>query len=46
MNVFIREIVRIFSFGERLIAPLNSASPRSMEQSIFHLMKIFLALHS
>ena len=25
MNVFIRAIVRIFSFGERLILPLNSA---------------------
>ena len=25
MNVFIRAIVRIFSFGERLIVPFNSA---------------------
>ena len=25
MNVFIRAIVRIFSFGERLIVPLNEA---------------------
>ena len=26
MNVFIRAIVRIFSFGERLIVPFNSAN--------------------
>ena len=25
LNVFIRAIVRIFSFGERLIVPFNSA---------------------
>ena len=25
MNVFIRAIVRIFSFGERVIVPFNSA---------------------
>ena len=26
MNVFIRAIIRIFSFGERLIVPFNEAN--------------------
>ena len=36
MNVFIRAIVRIFSFGERLIVPFNVP----IEQSIFHLIAL------
>ena len=34
MNVFIRAIVRIFSFGERLIVPFNEAS-LSPHENIF-----------
>ena len=34
MNVFIRAIIRIFSFGERFIVPLNSAIARSLNETI------------
>ena len=37
---------QIFSFGERWNVPFNSASPCWMEHFIFHLMKIFVPLHS
>ena len=40
MNVFIRAIVRIFSFGERLI----DSAVASLNGTIFHLMKIFFTI--
>ena len=47
MNVFIRAMVRIFSFGERWNGTFHDLAVVSrMEHSIFHLMKIFLPLHS
>ena len=50
MNVFlIRAMEQIFSFGEKMkwsIGPFNEAKPSWMEHFIFHLMKIFVPLHS
>jgi hypothetical protein len=40
--MFLRAMVKIFSFGERWNVPFNEATA----ESIFHLMKIFLPLHS
>ena len=40
MNVFIRAIVKMFSFGERWNFSFHSAV------TIFHLMKIFLPLNA
>ena len=37
MNVFIRAMVRIFSFGERWSVPINSASPRQLRLGTLHL---------
>ena len=45
MNVFIRAMVRIFSFGERWNVPFNSAVASLNGTFQFHRMKIFLPLH-
>ena len=42
----IRAMEQIVSFGERWNIPFYSVSPRGMEHFIFHLMKIFVPLHS
>ena len=47
MNAFfICAMEQIFSWGERWNIPFNLASPRLKEHFIFHLMKIFVSLHS
>ena len=43
---FIRAIVQIFSFDEKLNVLFNLASPRLIEHLIFHLMKISVPSHS
>ena len=37
---------QIYPFGERWNVPFNSSLPRWIENLIFHLMKIFVQLHS
>jgi hypothetical protein len=49
INVFIRAMVRIFSLGISVKDGMfhsTRLSPRSMEHSIFHLIKIFVQFHS